>query len=66
MYITNPQILPKEKLYKCSKQISKWLQYEHNIPLLGNEGEYFYFAKTDELEQALLRLPFWLKLYAYS
>ena len=66
MYITNIKSIPQEKVYKCRNSISHWLQYEQHLPLLGKEGDFYYFAKTYELEQALLKLPFWLKFYAYS
>ncbi len=66
MYITNPEIIPESHKYKTNnKKISDWLQINQHIPLLSQDksGNYI-FAKTDNLEEALTKIPFWLKLYS--
>ena len=63
MYIKNTDKIPENHKYKCKKQISDWLQSK-NIPLLGQDGEYFIFSKTDLLEKTIKDIPFWLRIYA--
>jgi hypothetical protein len=60
MYITNPQTLNQSKLFKCNKIIAEWLQ-THKIPILSISGRDYVFACTDDLKQALSKLPFYLK-----
>jgi hypothetical protein len=64
MYIKNIDSISNDKKYKCKKQLAKWLQYEQHLPLLSEKEDFYYFARTHELEQALLKIPFWLKMYA--
>ncbi len=53
MYITNPSILPKDKIYKCNQTMANYLIYEKQIPLLSRSGEFFIFSITEKLEKAL-------------
>lgn len=62
MYITNPESIPKNKIYFCNGIISEWLIYQKKLPLLCKNGRQFGFMKTDALEKALKELPFWLKV----
>lgn len=53
MYITNPSILPKNKIYKCNQTMAEYLIYNKQIPLLSRDGEFFIFSITKKLEEAL-------------
>ena len=63
MYILNPSIINKDKLYSCNGIVAEWLIYEKKFPLFarGEQGE-FLFVKTTELTLALDSIPFWLKI----
>lgn len=58
--ITNPEII--ENKYKCRKIIANYLVRECNIPILGIDKGYYYFSKTNYLDECLSRLPFTLKI----
>jgi tRNA nucleotidyltransferase (CCA-adding enzyme) len=51
-------------IYKCNKRIGKYLE-KHGFPVLGKvkETDEYYFAKTQQLNEKLENLPFWLKLF---
>jgi hypothetical protein len=61
--IINPEII--ENKYKCRRLIANYLVQECNIPILGFDEKYFYFAKTDRLMESLERMPFALKLLLF-
>lgn len=61
MYITNPESIPKEKIYFCNGLIGNWL-IQNGIPLFTRQGKMLGFAKTPMLETALKKLPFWFKI----
>jgi hypothetical protein len=58
--ITNPSII-KEK-YKCNKNIANYLIFKCNIPLLGVDKDYYYFANTDKLKECVKNMPLGLKI----
>ena len=62
MYITNPESISENKVYYCNGVISEWLIYDKNFPLLCKKGREFGFAKTDVLQEALEKMPFWLRI----
>ena len=63
MYILNPSIINKDKLYSCNGIVAEWLIYEKKFPLFarGEQGE-FLFVKTKDLEKIISEIPFHLKL----
>jgi hypothetical protein len=61
VYITNPEVIDKNKIYFCNGIIGEFLIYQKNLPLFCKKGRLFGFSKTDALEKALKELPFWLK-----
>ena len=60
MYIKNIDRFPKESTFKTNKTIALWLINKQRLPLLGKEGNIYYFAETAALEIALTKIPFWL------
>jgi hypothetical protein len=64
MYIKNINNFGKDKLFSCKKSVADWLIEKNKIPLLAQDGDTYYFAKTDALATALKRLPFHMKLFS--
>lgn len=58
MYISN---IDKSKLFKCNNVVYSYLKTK--VPLLSSDPEYYYFAKTEELDEALKNAPFWIKVF---
>jgi translation elongation factor P/translation initiation factor 5A len=48
--------------YKCSSQVAKYLILERNMPVLGVDKKYYYFADTELLREVLGSLPPLLKV----
>ena len=64
MYIKNPlNIPPSLSIYKTSKKISDYLQYEKHIPILSQNGGMYIFSKTEKLDQEISQLSLSLKKY---
>lgn len=64
MYIKNSSQIPLNiPTYKTSKKISEYLQQEKHIPILSQDGDIYIFSKTKILDEAILKLPFLLKIY---
>jgi len=61
MIINNSVI---ENKYKCKKPVMRYLVYTCNLPILGLDGDSYYFAKTEKLENALEKMPRYLKILA--
>jgi len=53
-----------ENKYKCKKPIMRYLVYKCSLPVLGLDGDSYYFAKTERLNAALKKMPWHLKLLA--
>jgi len=53
-----------ENKYKCKRNIMKYLVYKCQLPVLGLDGDSYYFAKTERLDAALKKMPWHLKLLA--
>ena len=62
MYILNPDALSQDKIYYCNGIIANWLIYTKHLPLLCKKDRKFGFAITNSLKEAILELPFWLKI----
>ena len=62
MYILNEDAAEKDKIYGCGRIIATHLIYEKHLPLLAMDKKFWYFARTEALEKALEKLPFWLKV----
>lgn len=64
MYVTNPQIVDKNKLYECNGIVGNYLIYEKHLPLFSrdkSEGKW-YFVKTDALLKAIEEMPFYFNI----
>lgn len=59
MYIVNPFSVKKYEVK--NKIIAKYL-IKKNIPLLSKDSSGFYFAQTNELNNTLGSLPWYLKV----
>jgi len=57
--LVNPKII--ENKLGFSKIIADWLQKE-NVPLLGIDGNVYYFMNTATLKESLKRMPIKLKI----
>lgn len=54
-----------ENKYKCKKPVMRYLVYKCHLPVLGLDGDsYYYFAKTLGLDAALKKMPWNLKMLA--
>lgn len=63
MYVTNIKNVEMNNIYKCNKNIGKWL-IERSIPVLSiDENEIYYFRDTDLLKEVLSNLPLYLKYF---
>jgi hypothetical protein len=60
MYIKNIDKFSGTVLFRTNKIIADWLT-THKIPLLSISGKDYVFSCTEELKQALLKLPFYMK-----
>jgi hypothetical protein len=58
MFILNSKSI-KNKI-GFNKKISNYLE-NHGIPLLAIEGDIYYFAKTDLLDDVLKSSPVWIQ-----
>ena len=62
MYIKNIDLFPKTiDLFKTNRFIAEWLVKEGKIPLLSISGKDYIFSCTEELKNALKKLPIYLK-----
>jgi hypothetical protein len=62
MYVLNPEIALEKRIYWVNGIIAEWLIETKKIPILCKKDRLFGFAKTEELNRAILDMPFWLKL----
>lgn len=60
--IINIDMINQKKSF--SRIIAKFLQYECGLPLLGynRNKDLYYFADTEELEEAINKIPWHLKM----
>jgi len=63
MYILNATQDQLDEWYKANKPTYEYLFYKKYIINISKFGDYYYFAKTEELEKALEEAPFWLKIF---
>lgn len=61
--ITNPEIIQDK--YVCNKKIAEYLVFKRSIPILGINGNCYYFANTDKLKEAIKNMPFGLKILSF-
>ena len=62
MYLMNPEVIPKEKIFYCNGILANYLIYTCNFPLFAKKGREYGFARTEALEEILEKLPFWLRV----
>lgn len=64
MYVTNPEVIDKNKLYECNGVIGAYLVNERNIPLFSREKRVgkWYFIKTKALLKAIEEMPFYYNI----
>ena len=60
MFITNIDAIPNDA-YECSRQLGEYL-VNKDLPILAINGNHYYFAKTDKLNELLAKMPFWMKM----
>jgi hypothetical protein len=58
MFIVNSKEIKNKIGFK--EKISRYLE-NHGVPLLAIEGDIYYFAKTDLLNDVLESSPVWIK-----
>ncbi len=63
MLIKNIESIPESHKYKTNRIISDWLQRQ-GLPLFGVDENFYYYAKTEKLEEILKKIPFWLKIFS--
>lgn len=61
MYVINPDPKLLSEWFCCGRRIAKYLLHKR-IPLIHRNGKKFYFAKSEQLNQALREMPLLLKL----
>lgn len=61
MMISNFQYI--DNTISLHYSVGKYLE-THGIPVLSKQNNVFIFANTKELQEALLKLPFYLKPFA--
>jgi hypothetical protein len=66
MFITNFATLPeqlKRKPVHFSERVGRYLNEKLHIPVLAVDADdEYYFADTEELREAVGKLPWWLKV----
>ena len=62
MYVTNPESVNQDRLFRCNWVMAQWLIYKKHISLFGRNNDIWYFAKTDALEEALKDKTFILSI----
>ena len=62
MFIINPESL-KQPTFKCKKTLGQYLIYHCKIPVLSIQNNIYFFAKTEELQNKLDKLPLIIKLF---
>lgn len=63
MFITNPETLPNNVLFKCNKKLANYLVKKHKIPILSCQDNEYYFSKTEQLNNIIDNLPLFVKLF---
>ena len=61
--IINKFMYTKPK-YRCNETVMRYLVFTCGLPMLkhSSDGSHYYFAKTEELINALAVMPFRLKI----
>lgn len=63
MFISNFKSVDTIKYYTCNNVIGKYLT-KRGIPLLSRVDNKMIFVKTNKLQEALDKMPFYLKIFA--
>jgi hypothetical protein len=58
MYILNPEKIDNK--IRCNKLVAKYF-LERNVPILGRDDKYYYFANSELFREILSFAPFWIK-----
>jgi hypothetical protein len=61
MFITNFEYL--NNTFSFTAMLGEYLE-KHGFPVLGKQEDKYIFAKTDKLQEALIKLPFYLRPFA--
>jgi len=59
MYIVNPEKIGNKVAYKGV--VAKYIR-DHNIPVLSQQGDIYYFSNSDILKECLFYAPGWIKI----
>ena len=51
-----------EKKFKCSRYVMNYLFTDKNIPILGYDDRFYYFADTELLREVLEKAPTRIKI----
>jgi hypothetical protein len=60
--ITNLETI--ENKFMCNKTVANYLIFKCNIPVLGYDEHYFYFANTDKLKECIDKMPLMTKIHS--
>ncbi len=60
MYILNPTQDQLVSWFQCRERVAKYLIKE-GLPIISIKDGFYYFVKTDKLQEVLDKMPFWLK-----
>lgn len=59
MFVLNPKNLKNATNVKIN--VGKHIVKKFNIPPIYKDKEWYYFTRTHEFEEAIKKLPFWLR-----
>lgn len=60
--ITNLEAI--ENKFMCNKTVANYLIFECDLPVLGYDKHYFYFANTDKLKECMSKMPLTVKIHS--
>jgi hypothetical protein len=63
--LTNPDSLPSEDVYKCNRNVMRYLVYTCKLPILSYDKEgVYYFRNTGRLRDCLDKMPLLTKVFS--
>ena len=62
MYVTNPEVIDKSKLYECNGIVGNYLIYEKHMSLFSRSEGKWYFVKTEALLKAIEEMPLYQRV----
>lgn len=49
-------------IYRCNEKTMRWLTLDCKIPLFSYDNKYYYFLNTEALQNALKKMPLYLRI----